>query len=180
MTELGDDHLRLRSLRLDDLEALTDAIGDAQVGPPQQRDAVRKQLREMIEKSPTLVEDGFVSFGIEVDGRLVGDLQARAPKNNGPRGNCEIGISLFPQSRNHGIGTAAVRLLLDELFNTGWQRIQAGTAVTNKPMRAVLSKLGFTQEGIMRGFAPDDHGNRQDYVLYAILAGDPLARSKLI
>src|SRR3954454_20782581 len=99
MTDLGDDHLRLRSLRPDDLDALADGIGEARVGPAPQREKIRRQLGELIEKSPTLVADGFVSCGIEVDGRLVGDIQARAPKNASPEGNCEIGISLFPDAR---------------------------------------------------------------------------------
>ena len=47
-------------------------------------------------------------------------------------------------------------------------RVQAGTALDNQPMRRVFTKLGFTEEGIMRAFMPSEAG-RDDYVLYATL-----------
>ncbi|QDP95896.1 GNAT family N-acetyltransferase [Microlunatus elymi] len=168
---ISDGRVSLRTLTLDDLDALVDGAGDGRMDAPTDRQQLADQLRSMIEKSPTLDRDGFVTYGIEVDGELVGDIQARAPKNATPPGVCELGITLFPGRRGAGIGTGAVRLLTDDLIVQGWQRIQAGTAVGNRPMRRVLEKLGFFEEGVMRGFAPGPSG-REDYVLYARLATD--------
>ncbi|QGN31647.1 GNAT family N-acetyltransferase [Microlunatus sp. Gsoil 973] len=169
MPELGDDRLRLRALRLTDVDVLVRELGDT-IGD---RDEFRSRMRTMIEKSPTLEADGFVSYGIETDGSLVGDIQVRAPKGAWLPGTCELGLSLFPAARGRGIGTSTVRLLVSELLRIGWFRVQAGTAMTNLPMRTVLEKVGFSFEGVMRGFGSDDHHGRQDYALYAILATDP-------
>jgi RimJ/RimL family protein N-acetyltransferase len=169
MPELGDDRLRLRALRLTDLDVLVAELGES-IGD---RDEFRSRMHRMIEKAPTLEADGFVSYGIEADGSLVGDIQVRAPKGAWLPGTCELGISLFPAARGQGIGTGTVRLLVTELFRLGWFRVQAGTAVTNVAMRTVLERVGFSFEGVMRGFGADDHHGRQDYALYAILATDP-------
>jgi len=45
--------------------------------------------------------------------------------------------------------------------------VQATTDVRNAPMRRVLEKLGFEEEGVLRAFMPDGD-DRADYVLYAI------------
>lgn len=168
---ISDGRVSLRSLTLDDVDALVAGSGDGKLGPPVDRQDLAEQLRSMIENSPTLAEDGFHSLGLELDGQLVGDIQVRAPKNAIPPGVCELGISLFPGRRGAGVGTAAVRLLTDDLIASGWQRIQASTAIDNRPMRRLLENLRFSEEGVLRGFAPGSSG-REDYVLYARLATD--------
>jgi hypothetical protein len=40
----------------------------------------------------------------------------------------------------------------------------------------VLERLGWTFEGVMRGFMPNSQGGRDDYALYAITKADWSAR----
>ena len=86
-----------------------------------------------------------------------------------PPGVFELGIALFATgSRGRGFGTEAVRLLAAHLFREfGAERVQASTDVANGAMRRVLEKLGFVEEGVMRGFMPAEEG-RADYVLYGV------------
>jgi RimJ/RimL family protein N-acetyltransferase len=108
-----------------------------------------------------------MSLVVERDGRPVGDIQARAPKNGMPPGVCEIGISLLRDARGRGIGREAVALFTDHLLGAGWPRVQASTATENLAMRRVLDHLGFAFEGVLRSYAPAADGGREDYAMYA-------------
>jgi ribosomal-protein-alanine N-acetyltransferase len=169
---LSGTRVRLRSLVLDDVEALVAARESdlASFGP--RGDEAREPLRKQIERNPTLEDGGFLGLGVEVDGRLIGDVQARAPKNAMPPGVCEIGISLAADARGHGYGREAVELFTDHLFREGQERVQASTALDNAAMRRVLEHVGYTFEGVLRDFSPAENGGREDYALYAITRRD--------
>ena len=78
-----------------------------------------------------------------------------------------------PADRGRGYGREAVDLLTTWLFEQGLaERVQAGTAAGNAPMRAVLERLGFRLEGILRGFGPMSDGTRVDGALYAVIRSD--------
>jgi RimJ/RimL family protein N-acetyltransferase len=84
-----------------------------------------------------------------------------------------IGVSLRPEYRNRGIGTIVHRLLIDHLFaSTDTYRLEAGTDVINTPERVVLTKVGFTFEGIARG-AQHRRGKYHDVAMYGLIRGDP-------
>jgi RimJ/RimL family protein N-acetyltransferase len=135
---------------------------------PMARHALERQLA----RSGTL-HRGFLRLAIEVDGALVGEIDARCPANAFPPGVFEIGIELYDdEDRGRGYGTEALRQLVDRLFaRERAERVQASTAAANSPMRRVLEKLGFVYEGTLRGFMPSD-GGRDDYVLYAVIRRD--------
>jgi RimJ/RimL family protein N-acetyltransferase len=120
-----------------------------------------------VERSGAFV-DGHLELAVEVDGRLCGSIQARAPQGALPPGVCELGIELVPDARGHGIGTEAVRLLGNYLLENGYPRVQASTDVDNVAMRRALERAGYAFEGVLRAFMPDDSGGRADYVLYAL------------
>ncbi|MGK5639587.1 GNAT family N-acetyltransferase [Streptomyces sp. URMC 126] len=84
-----------------------------------------------------------------------------------------IGAQLFPEFRGNGAGTRAQRLLVDYLFaHTTVHRIEAITEAENAAERRALEKVGFTCEGIMRGYAFRD-GRWRDAALYGVLRDDP-------
>lgn len=90
-----------------------------------------------------------------------------------PPGVFEIGITMFASARGRGVGREAVRLLTELLMRRhDAYRVQASTAVGNAPMRAVLERLGYSYEGVLRGFMPGENGGRDDYALYAVLRPD--------
>ena len=168
----------LRPLRAEDFDAMWAA---REVGSGRSRseddEVMQRRLRARIERSGRFVE-GRIDFAIELDGRLVGGIEARQPREGLPRGAYELGISLFAEAdRGRGVGTRAVELMTDRLFeDPGTARVQASTWVENQAMRRALEKLGFVSEGVMRAFMPRRDGGRDDYALYAVTREDWEAR----
>ena len=84
----------------------------------------------------------------------------------------EIGIALRPESRGHGHGTRAQRMLAEYLFRTFTvHRVQASTDVANVAEQRALERAGYTREGVLRG-AQWRGGAWHDLVLYARLRDD--------
>jgi RimJ/RimL family protein N-acetyltransferase len=131
----------------------------------------RRRLRTRIARSGRFT-NGRLDLGIEVDGRLVGQIEARRAPGFVPPGVFELGLGLFGPERGRGYGSEAIALLTEHLFEAeDAARVQAGTLVDNAAMRRVFEKLGFTEEGVMRDFLPSGDG-RGDCVLYAITRRD--------
>jgi len=176
VVEIQGTTIRLRSPKLDDVEALA-AARDADptyMGP--RGDEAREYLRTQVEQRPTLERDGFLGLVVERDGRLVGDIQARAPLHAAPPGVCEIGILLFADVRGHGIGREAVGLFTDYLLGAGLARVQATTAAGNAAMRRVLDQVGYRFEGVLRDYGPTAGGGREDYAMYSCTLRDRSGR----
>ncbi len=160
-TVLRGELVTLRAIRPDELEIFMRGVG--------RRNIPRERLLERVHRSGGLV-DGMLDLGIEVDGTLIGDVQARRPQEALPPGVVEVGVDLHDSAdRGRGYGREAVSLLTGHLFVEGIaERVQGSTAVDNVAMRTVFERLGFTFEGVMRGFMPVA-GGREDYALYAVL-----------
>ena len=157
--------VRLRAITPDDVPSLTAGEEDAE------------RLRRRLERNPTLEDGGFWALGVEADGQLVGEVQARAPQHCFLPGVCEIGIELKPEARGRGIGREAVALFAEELFAQGLARVQASTAVSNAAMRRVLEELGWELEGTLRAYGPAEDGGREDYAMYAVTRPAPSGTS---
>jgi RimJ/RimL family protein N-acetyltransferase len=126
-------------------------------------------FRKRIERSGKLWR-GCLDLAIERRARVVGLIQARtSPKQTLPAG--VFGVVVFRrQDRGKGAGREAVELLTTWLFEVaGAERVQAGTKAGNAEMRAVLERLGFRLEGIMRAFGSLSDGTRADGAMYAII-----------
>ena len=167
MVDLSGTRVRLRTLTLDDVDALAALADDDSGSFRPGGEEGRARLRRQIERNPTLEDAGFVSLGVEAEGRLIGDVQARAPKNGFPPGTCEIGITLSAAVRGMGYGREAVELLTEHLFAEGLERVQASTALENVAMRRVLERVGYAFEGVLRDYAPAGDSGREDYAMYA-------------
>jgi RimJ/RimL family protein N-acetyltransferase len=80
-----------------------------------------------------------------------------------------IGISLLPEYRGKGIGTAAQRQLVAYLFATGpVRRVEAYTDVENVAEQRALEKAGFGREGVLRSTQFRD-GRWRDMIMYAVV-----------
>ncbi len=93
---------------------------------------------------------------------------------NWSHGLAEIGYALSTPFQRQGNMVQALHLLLAELFlNSPLERIEARCDTRNRASQRVLEKVGFRQEGRLRGyFVLDDE--RIDNYLYAILRNDHL------
>jgi RimJ/RimL family protein N-acetyltransferase len=174
MTRLVGDKVTLRAFREDEAAKLLDAWGDAEWFAPRGSSPadLRARVNDRIAHSGEFV-DGLVAFAIEAEGRLIGEVQARQPRNGLPPGVFELGVELFDEAdRRRGFGVAAVGEMTSYLFGREEAiRVQLTTDVDNAAMRATAAKLGFTFEGVLRGFMPTSDGPR-DYAMYGFTRHD--------
>lgn len=164
--------VRLRGTDLEPLCRAREAEAAAMGYPDAFGPAEREELRTRIERSGAF--DGTeLMLGIRVDGRLVGEVQARQPRMGLPPGVFELGVSLFDEvDRGHGVGRAALSQLVTRLFeHEGAHRVQVTTDVGNAAMRRLSERLGFAFEGVLRSFMPSADGPR-DYAMYAMTRDD--------
>jgi RimJ/RimL family protein N-acetyltransferase len=167
---LVGERVVLRPYRDDDSVVLFSAWQDAEwLAPPgTSRREIEARIGERISSSGGF-SDGQLIFGIDEEGRLIGEVNARQPRLGLPPGVFELGIELFEDAdRARGLGRDAVALITAHLFHEeGASRVQLSTDVENVPMRSVAERLGFGFEGVMRGFMPSARGPR-DYALYGM------------
>ncbi len=164
-TVIEGGRVRLRPLQKGDLDKVVAAAMEFETEGRSEA-VVRENLRERIRTSGEMTEREFL-LGIEAGGRLVGDIQAF--RAGTPRGVFDVGISLFDEvDRRKGYGSEAIQLFIAHLFEQcEAHRVQLSTDVTNAGMRGAALKLGFSEEGIMRGFWPEPDGPH-DYVMYGM------------
>lgn len=120
--------------------------------------------------------DGYVSADstalavVQPDGTVIGIASWEAVNRGGPPGGCyEIGLALLPEHRGRGIGTAAQRLLVEYLFKyTMANRLEAQTDADNIAEQKALERIGFRQEGLLRGVRFRD-GVWRDMIIYGLL-----------
>ena len=83
-----------------------------------------------------------------------------------------IGITIVPEHRGRGHGTAAQRMVADHLFaTTDVNRVEASTDTRNVAEQRALERAGFRREGVLRG-AQYRAGAWHDLVLFARLRDD--------
>jgi ribosomal-protein-alanine N-acetyltransferase len=112
--------------------------------------------KRAIDLERRFAEDGLVgsdssTLAIALDDGTCAGVVSHRPA--GDQGNLEIGICVFPEHRGRGIGTEAQRLLVDHLLaTTPAHRIQAMTELGNVAEERALERVGFTREGVFRGY----------------------------
>ena len=180
IAELRGTLIRLRPFAPAEADAawlqlsLLDESAHPRRAPEDRRPTASDRFCRRIERSGLLWR-GCLDLAIDRRGRLIGQVQARtSPKQTLPPGVFEIGVALYRQAdRAKGYGREAVDLLTTWLFDQRLaERVQAGTAVDNAPMRTVLEALGFRLEGVMRGYGAMSDGTRVGGALYAVIRSD--------
>ena len=84
--------------------------------------------------------------------------------------SCEFGYDLDPAYWGRGLMIEACRAILDFVFTQmGMNRVAALLMPRNLRSRAVVERLGFTQEGVMREHGVDERGELVDDVLFSLL-----------
>jgi RimJ/RimL family protein N-acetyltransferase len=129
------------------------------------RDAGRQRRR--------FQSDGWLG---DEDGKLVVSVSDEAagfvgwtPSGHGPGRFRSIGIALLPEWRGRGVGTRAQALLCRYLFaHTAVHRVEARTQPENAAEQRALRKVGFCEEGVLRGAEFRD-GGWHDVVVFGLL-----------
>jgi [ribosomal protein S5]-alanine N-acetyltransferase len=95
--------------------------------------------------------------------------------SNWDHGLAEVGYALSSAFQGRGLMSRALAQLIADLFhNTALKRLEARCAIGNEASKRVLERLGFRQEGVLRGYF-ELRGRRVDNLLFALLKGDFLA-----
>ncbi|MDP1631470.1 MAG: GNAT family N-acetyltransferase [Caulobacter sp.] len=80
----------------------------------------------------------------------------------------ELGFVLGRDAWGHGYGHEAVHAVLSHAATQGFKRVWARTQVGDNPSERLLLKLGFEDEGYLRGHTDRD-GERRDFRLWGLL-----------
>ena len=160
----------LRERREDDLDMLYRLF--AELGTFEERNSRPPEplTRAAFDKRPNLEGDGeSVKLVVEADGEAVGDI-ALFHVDRFAR-HAEAGISLLPEARGKGIGTAALQQLVEFAFvRQNLRRVHLQTLASNAGAIRAYEKAGFVVEGRLREHAWV-RGRYEDIVLMGVLRG---------
>jgi ribosomal-protein-serine acetyltransferase len=131
----------------------------------------REGTEEFIRRSREEIEEGVgYQAAIAPEGPIVGVIGCRPIDWNHRATN--IGYWLAEAGLGKGTMTAAVRALTDHAFRKwGMHRIEIQAATENLRSRAIPERLGFVEEGTLRG-AERVGDSYLDIVVYSVLAPD--------
>lgn len=166
--------MRLRPVRESDLDDLDEMFGDPEaIGVFNWggfSDGGVRWRRQFAENQ--LLSDEKSVLMIELDGTALGFVSWSKVRTGQISHIYEFGISLWPEHRGKGHGTAAQRLLARYLFaHEPVNRIQAKTEAGNVAERRALEKAGFTEEAVLREYYFRG-GAWRDEVLYRMLRSE--------
>ncbi len=177
---LMTERLALREVRLDDAADVLVFRGDAYV----QR--FNSEPLKTIEEAVLFIQEaqqhqatgaGF-GWGITLRGedRVLGGVSLHAWEQHHRR--AEVGYDLARAYWGQGIGSEAVRAVLHFGFTQlNLNRIEAATIADNHESVKMLKKLGFTLEGIRRGYSWEEDGTFHDSAMFGLLRDEFMNKS---
>lgn len=113
----------------------------------------------------------MLPFAIELDGQFCGQLTI-GNVVRGPLCSAWIGYWVARELAGQGIATAALAMGVDHGFQAvGLHRLEATVRPENDASKAVLRRVGFRDEGLLRRYLHVD-GEWRDHHLVAILVDD--------
>ncbi|WP_447728451.1 GNAT family N-acetyltransferase [Sphingomonas koreensis] len=162
---LETSRLILRPRRIEDAEALHRAFADPELmqywsGPPHA--SVEETRADLAREAP---EWRRWAITLKGDDTAIGVVAAGEKR----QGNVtEIGYILARSFWGGGIAREAVSAVIDRIFAEGQRRVFADTDPDNKPSRAMLERLGFKLEALLRA-EWETHLGVRDTTIYGLL-----------
>lgn len=172
---MATERLILRRFRASDAAALAAYRSEADVARYQSWDApfpldkAQAAVRRFAAGSPAA--PGWFQYAVELTAgpALIGDVAVRLHDN---RRQAEIGFTLATAYQRRGFATEAVSAVLDRLFRVqGLHRVMGECDARNLRSAALLERLGFTREGLLRQ-QTYLKGEWTDDLLYGLLAAE--------
>lgn len=165
---LFGERVDLRVTEREDVEFLQRARNDPQIRTAMTftEPRTREQVEEFYENTIS-ADNGDANFLICASGNddPIGEANLFRVEDD----RAEIAYWLVPEARGEGYATEAVSLLLDYAFETrGLHRAYARVVAFNDDSRALVERLGFTEEGRLRDHAFLD-GAYSDVLYYGLL-----------
>ncbi len=110
-------------------------------------------------------------FAVRVEGRFAGQVTVDNIVRGAMRSG-HLGYWIDRAVAGRGMASLAVALVCDHAFGpVGLHRLQADIRPENKRSQALVERLGFRQEGLLRRYLDID-GDWRDHFTYALLAED--------
>jgi len=110
-------------------------------------------------------------FAIRVDGRLAGQVTIDNVVRGAMRSG-HLGYWIDRSAAGRGMASLAVALVCDHAFGpVGLHRLQADIRPENGPSRRLVTRLGFTEEGLLRRYLDID-GDWRDHLTFSLLSED--------
>jgi RimJ/RimL family protein N-acetyltransferase len=167
------DRLTLRRFRRDDAPVLAAYRSDPAVARYQSWDAPFPLLRAETAVANFMASDpdkpGWFQYAIDLDGTLIGDVAVHLHDN---LMQAEVGFTVAPAYQKKGFAVEAVGAVLDRLFRVqGLHKVAGECDARNAPSAALLERLGFTREGLLRQ-QTFIKGEWTDDLIYGLLADE--------
>jgi aminoglycoside 6'-N-acetyltransferase len=119
-----------------------------------------------------LVTPGGLRWAIEVDGRLVGGIEATEEDEPDYR-HAALDLFLDADHQGIGLGPEAIRLVARHLFEErGHHRLTIDPALANERAIGAYERVGFRSVGVMRRYERGSDGTWHDGLLMDMLAGE--------
>ena len=168
---LTTDRLRLRPVKLEDAAWIFPMMGDPEVMAYWDVDAI---------DDPQVI-DAMIAYQVEEMAKTRAYYWAiERLADDAPLGECdlseidrwhrraEVGFILKREAWGDGLATEAMQAVLTFADDLGLKRLGARAHVANDASAALLKKLGFKEEGVLRGHVERD-GERRDCRLFGLL-----------
>jgi aminoglycoside 6'-N-acetyltransferase len=157
----------LRRLTAADADALVAILAEPEVARWWPMFDRARVLRELVAEREA--EEGFA---IELDGRVVGYIQAAEEVDPEFR-HASIDLFLAGASQGRGLGPDAIRALAADLIDRrGHHRITIDPAADNAQAIGAYAKVGFRQVGRLRQYQLMRDGTWADALLMEMLTGE--------
>jgi RimJ/RimL family protein N-acetyltransferase len=166
----SDGVVSLRGLRPQDVAAYLGAFGD---DPDLARSRGLERVPDEAKFLAWLADDDSAELAIceAGDDALLGSVIVHSLDRRHRR--AELGYWLVPAARGRGLATRALGLALAWMFEElGLERAEIETEPDNLASRALARRLGFVEEGLLRGRHLEEDGRRADAVIYGLLRSD--------
>ncbi|HYM33643.1 MAG TPA: GNAT family protein [Candidatus Cybelea sp.] len=138
------------------------------------RSAYRRRLRRHLREARE--DTAYALFVVRrIDEALLGGVTLSNVRR-GVTQSCSVGYWIGRRHARQGYMTEAMRAVISFVFEElRLRRLEAACLPGNEPSKAVLRRVGFTEEGFARQYLCID-GVWRDHVLFAMLANDPRPR----
>jgi RimJ/RimL family protein N-acetyltransferase len=179
--ELSNEAIHLRPFRLDDAEAIFEAVRESMRELGQWLSwchpdyTIQDSIQFLTAQGETLRTNSEYGFAItdRANGRLLGACGINQFEKATRCAN--LGYWLRTSATQRGVATQAVRLVAHWTFaQLAIERIEIVAATGNHASQRVAERVGATREGIARGRLRV-HGAQHDAVIFSLIRSDILA-----
>jgi RimJ/RimL family protein N-acetyltransferase len=164
---------------VDDARELRELVVQVTLDAPRTQAIVASEVRELAKYVARIEEslsepDALLLVACDPgDGSIVGELSAKPGSRQRLRHSLHIGLSIAQRARGQGVGRAMMQATL------AWARtkpqllfVRLACVASNTAARGLYESLGFSVEGVQRGYFLFEDGTLEDDVVMSLRLAD--------